>query len=167
MATQRSVSRPRTSAGPPPAQVGALQLMLEVGAYGAAISQSIAARVGDAELARNIPVLVIADLYIHGSRRPVEIQRSTGLSSGGVTKLLDRLETLSVITRTHGQEPTDRRAIVVRLSGDGVRVANLMAQGFLDHLQATRGMMRRLADEADALAAATGGPQDKRAPVIS
>lgn len=167
MATERKASRQRTATHPPTWQANALRLMLGVGAYGSGISRSIATKVGDAELVGNLPILVISDIFINGPRRPVEVQRLTGLTSGGVTKLLDRLETHGIIVRAFRQEPADRRAILLDLTPDGVRVANLMAEGFLDHIHSTRGLLRRLADEADAMAAAAGHAQGGSRPVVS
>jgi DNA-binding MarR family transcriptional regulator len=133
---------------------------MTLGRVGAAISRNIAARVGDPELVTNLPVVVMADLVIHDSRRPVEIQRLTGLTSGGVTKLLDRLESHDVISRTHGLDPHDRRAITVALTPEGHRVAGLLSEAVLDDLESIRTELRRLAEEADALAAARRSAPD-------
>ena len=80
------------------------------------ISGSLAGVVRNEELVRNDNVAVIAELWVTGPRRPAEIQLLTGLTSGGVTKLLDRMEELGVVERTFGMVPGDRRAILVSLT---------------------------------------------------
>jgi DNA-binding MarR family transcriptional regulator len=112
----------------------------------------MAARIGDREVIGNLTVILIAHLYLHGSRRPVEIQEITGLSSGGVTKLLDRMEGLGLIARAHGQVSADRRAITVDLTDDGTRMARLLAAGLMDRISDVRMTLRELAGAADGVA---------------
>ncbi len=50
--------------------------------------------------------------------RPTAIAERVGLSSGGTTKLLDRLELAGHIERSFGI-PGDRRAVRVRLTNSG------------------------------------------------
>ncbi len=49
-----------------------------------------------------------------------DLQRSMMLSSGGMTKRLDRLETGGLIGR--GPDPTDRRGVLIRLTAHGADV---------------------------------------------
>lgn len=51
--------------------------------------------------------------------RPRDLIDMTGLSTGGVTLLLDRLEAAGLITRTAGRPP-DRRAVIVACTPAGV-----------------------------------------------
>ena len=55
-----------------------------------------------------------------GGVRPGELVERTGLSSGGVTLLLDRLEQAGLVERTSGRPP-DRRAVVVTTTPLGAR----------------------------------------------
>jgi len=134
----------------------ALQFLLRTGQVGEAISAGIAARVGNREMVGNLTVILIAQLYLRGQLRPVEIQEITGLSSGGVTKLLDRMEDLRLISRAHGQVVSDRRAITVSLADDGRRVARLLAVGLIDRIADVQLALRELADAADGFAAIAG-----------
>lgn len=55
-----------------------------------------------------------------GGTQPRELLRITTLTSGGVTQLLDRLERRGLIQRTT-RLPPDKRAVLVRLTGEGQR----------------------------------------------
>jgi DNA-binding MarR family transcriptional regulator len=155
--TQRAASTAPPSASPTAWEAEAIRFLRRTGSLGHEISVNMVARVGDMDLVGNLQVLVASELFLHGHRRPVEIQTATGMTSGGVTKLLDRMEAVGLIERAHGVVPGDRRAIVVRLTDDGVRYARLLVAGLLDSLDATRVIVRDLADEADALAASVRG----------
>jgi DNA-binding MarR family transcriptional regulator len=154
-----AATRAARHATPPPGhgvESAALRFLLRTGRFGESISAGMAARVGDREHIGNLTVIIIADLCLAGARRPVELQETTGLSSGGVTKALDRLESAGLIGRTHGAVGGDRRAIVVGLTDEGRRVAGLLAAGLLDTIDDTRATLRDLTAEADELAAAAG-----------
>lgn len=143
-----------------PADHQALRFLLRTGQLGEAISAGMAARVGDREIVGNLTVILVAQLYLHGQLRPVEVQEITGLSSGGVTKLLDRVEDLRLISRAHGQVSADRRAITITLTDDGRRIARLLAAGLMDRISEVRLTLRELADAADAVAASAGVGDD-------
>jgi DNA-binding MarR family transcriptional regulator len=49
-----------------------------------------------------------------------DLQRSMMLSSGGMTKRLDRLESLGLLERR--PDPADRRGVLIKLSKQGLRV---------------------------------------------
>lgn len=57
--------------------------------------------------------------------QPQELLRILALSSGGITQLLDRLESRGLILRTSGLPP-DKRSVIVRLTDEGQR--NLRAR---------------------------------------
>jgi len=69
--------------------------------------------------------------------RPREVSALAGLSSGGTSKLLDRMERAGLIERTYGELPEDRRAVTIRITHDG-RSAVDVAEGL------TRGIARDL-----------------------
>ncbi len=53
-----------------------------------------------------------------GGTRPRAVIRETGLSSGGASQLLDRLDEAGLIVRRFGRSP-DRRAVIVELTARG------------------------------------------------
>lgn len=167
MATRRHA--PQTSPPEPTAWSStALRFFLDTGRLGESVSQGMARHVGDGEILTNLTVKVIADLAVHGARRPVDIQATTGFSSGGVTKLVDRLEGLGLVQRSHGLVPSDRRAIMLTLTAAGHELAEQLARGLVDGIDDTRRTLRELADEADAVAAAalSGGDGPARDPQV-
>jgi DNA-binding MarR family transcriptional regulator len=81
----------------------------------------------DLELAGNAEVIVVTYLDVHGPSRPADIVTFTGMTSGGVTKLLDRLEKGGYLTREFGTFPGDRRATLLALTPAGTRLASAYA----------------------------------------
>ena len=52
-------------------------------------------------------------LNLHGPMTPGRLAELTGLTSGGVTRLVDRLERDGFVRRVH--DPTDRRRVIIEL----------------------------------------------------
>jgi DNA-binding MarR family transcriptional regulator len=98
-------------------QVLAGRLMLALrrsSAAGVLHGQTIARRVGV-----NSSDLECLDLILmSGPSTAGEIARHTGLTSGAVTGLIDRLERLGLVERT--ADPADRRKVLVRVREDRI-----------------------------------------------
>jgi DNA-binding MarR family transcriptional regulator len=77
--------------------------------------------------------------------RPTAIQEMTGLSSGGVTKLVERLEQKGLVTRKTGAIDGDRRGVLVELTRRGRNTVRSVSDAMADALKASRA-------EADELA---------------
>jgi DNA-binding MarR family transcriptional regulator len=122
------------------------RMILLISRFGQVVGTAMSVRVGDAGLVGNLPLLVLCDLDLTSDRRPTEIQALTGLSSGGVTKLLDRLEDRGLIARSFGTLPEDRRAVVVSITPEGRRVAGLVAAAVDDRLDDVRAFSDDLAE---------------------
>jgi DNA-binding MarR family transcriptional regulator len=146
-----SAMNPDPSSAPTDARAHALELLFRVGLLGNLVSEHVADATGDPELTRNLPIAVIADLAVHGRRRPAEIQHHAGMTSGGVTKLLDRLEQRGLVTRSFGMVPGDRRAIVVELTERGAEVADAVADGLLGRIGEVGEALREASALADGL----------------
>jgi len=145
-------ARPDADADLARRRLAAMRMLLRIGQIGTVISASLAEGVKSEELTKNYNVAVMAELWVSGPRRPAEIQLLTGLTSGGVTKLLDRMEELGVVERTFGMVPGDRRAILVSLTPLGETVASSLADGLLGHLGPLRAALATaftLIDEAE------------------
>ncbi|MGN6608433.1 MAG: MarR family winged helix-turn-helix transcriptional regulator [Jatrophihabitans sp.] len=67
-------------------------------------------------------------LDLHGPMTPSELSARSGLTSGSVTGVLDRLEALEFVRRE--RHPDDRRKVLVVL--DGERVARQLAPLFAE-----------------------------------
>ena len=97
------------------ALAGRLMLALRrSSATGVLHGQSVARRVGV-----NSTDLECLDLILmSGPSTAGEIARHTGLTSGAVTGLIDRLERLGLVERT--ADPADRRKVLVRVREDKI-----------------------------------------------
>ena len=73
----------------------------------------------DPELVTNASLVVLCSLDLDGPRRPGVLQELTGLSSGGVSKLLDRMEGAGVVKRAYGGVPGDNRGVLVSITRRG------------------------------------------------
>jgi DNA-binding MarR family transcriptional regulator len=135
----------RSGAATPDAQqrLQAQQLLLLFAQLGALITTALQERV-ERGLVSNVEVLVITELDLRGPMRPADIQALTGMTSGGVTKLLDRLEAAGVISRAYGQVQGDRRGVRVELTDKGGAVASLLVAGLLSQLDTIRGAVAEI-----------------------
>jgi DNA-binding MarR family transcriptional regulator len=115
----------------------AQQLLLIIGRLGAAVSEALHARV-EPRFTANVEVTVITSLDLLGPQRPADIIRLTGMSSGGVTKVLDRLESSGLIIREYGKVKGDRRGTRLVLTAEGRQVAGELAAGLEDRMDALR-----------------------------
>lgn len=126
-------------------------MMLTMGRIGHELTEAIEGVVG-AEYTGNAPVVTLFVLDLEGPKRPTDLQAVTGLTSGGVSKLLDRLEAAGQVTREWGAIAEDRRAAVVRLTPKGRRTARSMAEALDERREAVRALL-------DKLVATFGSPQ--------
>jgi DNA-binding MarR family transcriptional regulator len=116
-----------------------------VARWGHRLSMSIAERLGDPGLAANIPVLVLCELAMRGPLRPRDLMEATHLTSGGMTKQIEHLESLGLIERTFGALEDDRRATVVTLTPEGARAAAVIEEAIEADLDQTRSVVATLA----------------------
>jgi DNA-binding MarR family transcriptional regulator len=92
---------------------------------------TLARSLDDHDLAHGLPVLAVLAIAEHGELRPAQIGTLTGLTSGGVTGLIERLESAGVIERSLGMVPGDRRGVLVTLTAKGETVARQMVEAML------------------------------------
>jgi DNA-binding MarR family transcriptional regulator len=122
------------------------RLLVLLGRIGTALGDAIADEVGP-ELSANGPVVALFALEEQGPLRPGQLQDITGLSSGGVSKLLDRLEEGGLVTREYGVLADDKRGSVVRLTTKGRRTSRRMAGAIVGRV----GELRVVVKEIEAL----------------
>jgi len=108
------------------------RVLVTLGRIGHELSTALEARVADQELTSNVPVMVICELAMRGPLRPRQLQASTGLTSGGVTRQVDRLERQGLVTRSYGTLAKDRRATVIELTADGLQLSHRLADAVSD-----------------------------------
>lgn len=119
------------------------EILLVLGRLGRAVHDALVARVGPATVG-NAEVFVIVRLHLHGPQRPSEIMSAIGMSSGGVTKLLDRLEGAGYVSRQLGAVKTDRRATRLVLTHRGAALAQEYADALLSEMDDVKDAIERL-----------------------
>ncbi len=95
------------------------RLLLLMSGYERTVSEAMLDVAPDPELAGNVSLVVLCTLDLEGARRPGVLQEVTGLSSGGVSKLIDRMEAAGVVKRTYGGVPGDNRGVLVTITRRG------------------------------------------------
>jgi DNA-binding MarR family transcriptional regulator len=120
------------------------RILLAMSSLGRQVTEAIADQVGDHELATNTPILVLTSLWLNGPQRPRALQELARLTSGGMTKQLDRLEQLGLVERAFGQVQRDRRAIMVSLTPNGRRLAEQIAEAVDSKLAQMRALVLEL-----------------------
>jgi DNA-binding MarR family transcriptional regulator len=131
------------------------RLTLELAQFGTSISAAMGAATGLPDLMGNTPLLVLCLLDLDGPARPSAIGAVVQLTSGGTTKLLDRLEQAGLILRRYGVLEDDHRGVLVELTDDGRRTIRSAAQALIDHLPEAVSMIKSISALVDSLAART------------
>jgi DNA-binding MarR family transcriptional regulator len=75
----------------------------------------------------NAEVQTLVTLGLDGARCPTSLAAETGLTGGGMTNLLDRLEAAGLVRREKASDG-DRRNIAIRLTPEGAIVFDLTAK---------------------------------------
>jgi DNA-binding HxlR family transcriptional regulator len=114
------------------------RLLLLMSGYERTVSAAMLDVAPDPELAGNVSLVVLCTLDLEGPRRPGVLQEITGLSSGGVSKLLDRMEAAGVVKRTYGGVPGDNRGVLVSITRRGKALVARFASEVAARLPETR-----------------------------
>jgi DNA-binding MarR family transcriptional regulator len=121
------------------------RLLLLMANYGQMVSRSMADVSPDPELVSNVSLVVLCSLDLDGPRRPGVLQELTGLSSGGVSKLLDRMEQAGVVKRTYGGVPGDNRGVLVSITRRGRALAGRFAGAVAVQLPDAKALVKEIA----------------------
>lgn len=114
---------------------------------GRGLGEHIGMRLASADLATNVPVLILCQLALRGSVRPRDLVGPARLTSATLAKQLDLLEQQGLIERAFGTVKADRRASVITLTPEGRRAAVTIAEAVeerLDDLVRLRDQLTRL-----------------------
>lgn len=107
-----------------------LEVAGHMGAAGALVSRQLDTELGVHGVR---PRLALATLASSGHVRPAQLAEMLGVSSGGLTYLVDQLESDALVQRSYGGVAHDRRAVVIRLTESGRAAAELMAHVLYEH----------------------------------
>ena len=123
------------------------QIVMLLAASGRRLTVHIGEVLDSADLATNVPVLVLCEIALRGPLRPRDLLEPTHLTSGALTKHLDHLEQLELIERSFGTVKGDRRGSLVSLTAKGQRAADAIGQAVeerLDEITSLRDELDRL-----------------------
>jgi DNA-binding MarR family transcriptional regulator len=121
------------------------RLLLMMSSYGQIVSAAMTEVSPDPELVSNAALVVLCTLDLDGPRRPGVLQELTGLSSGGVSKLLDRMETAGVVKRSYGAVPGDNRGVLVSITRRGRSVTARFTGAVAARLPEARTLAKQIA----------------------
>lgn len=133
---------PDAEAAPP--DVSPTGLALAIGRLGVRLSRVVREPLHD--LAGTLALCAI--VVDGGESRPTRIANHVGLTSGGTTKALDRLESAGFIERAFGTR-SDRRAVVVTLTASGAHQLDQMAEQLEPHLLSLRQLFVSICDQLE------------------
>jgi DNA-binding MarR family transcriptional regulator len=119
---------------PDPAPARGQHIVIMLAATGRGLGEHIGSRLANADLASNVPVLILCELALRGPLRPRDLLGSTRLTSASMSKQLDHLEQLGLVERAFGTVKADRRASVVTLTPEGRRAAATIGEAVEDRL---------------------------------
>ena len=126
------------------------RLLLLIAEFGDTVSQAMKAATGEPDLVGNAPIRVLATLDRSGPRRPADLAELIGMSSGGLSKLLDRMEKAGAIERVQGAVPGDHRGVLVSLTEHGRALLRTLTKELAKRLPETRRFVTEIASILEA-----------------
>lgn len=128
--------------------------LIALATLGASITKSMSEVTDRPEFTGNAPLLVLCYLDLEGPKRPGFLQDVVGLTSGGTSKLLDRMEKAGLVVRRYGTIDTDYRGVEVAITPDGrklVRAAVGALRGHLDETATIVATLTKLLDSTQSV----------------
>ena len=125
------------------------RVVLLTTSYRHLLTSAMAAVAPDPELIGEAPLVVLCCLDRDGPCRPSGLQDVCGLSSGGVSKLLDRMEQAGVVNRTPGGVSGDHRGVVVSITRRGRALLARFSREAAARLPDGRAMVKQLSAALD------------------
>jgi DNA-binding MarR family transcriptional regulator len=118
------------------------KLLLSLARFGDEVSRSMAESTDTPEFLSNAPLLVLCLLDLEGPGRPGVIGDVVGLTSGGTTKLLDRMEGAGLIHRSYGAIDSDHRGVKVELTARGRGLLHSATSAMVAHLPEAKSLVK-------------------------
>jgi DNA-binding MarR family transcriptional regulator len=120
------------------------ELLLKLAEFGQLVTASLAEVARHESLVSNTHLVVLCRLELYGPQRPSDIMDVTGLTSGGVTKLIDRLVSAGWVERLDEPVPDDGRGVMVGLTPAGQESLQSMVDVLAARLGETREVVREI-----------------------
>jgi hypothetical protein len=127
------------------------RLLLELASLGSGASKAMADATNMPDFMANAPLQVLCLLDLDGPARPSTIGAVVGLTGGGTTKLLDRLEEAELIQRAYGVFSDDHRGVEVTLTPRGRKLLRTAAGALVEHLPDVAGLVKNIVATLDVL----------------
>ena len=127
------------------------KLLLHLARFGTGLSRSLTAATNEPDFVTNAPVLVLCLLDLDGPTRPGVIAEVVGLTSGGTTKLLDRMEAADLLHRAYGAIESDHRGVQVELTARGRTLLRQATTALLEHLPDASATVKEIVSVMDEL----------------
>ncbi|HUS42369.1 MAG TPA: MarR family transcriptional regulator [Ilumatobacteraceae bacterium] len=127
------------------------RLLLQFARFGTAVSKSLVEATKQPDFVTNAPILVLCLLDLDGATRPGAIAEVVGLTSGGTTKLLDRMEAAGLVHRSYGAIDSDHRGVQVALTARGRTLLRQATEALLAHLPEATATVKEIAALMDEL----------------
>ena len=106
-------------------------------------TEDVAAPV-DPTLANTSAALVLAHLAATGPKRPRDVRSAIGLTTGGVSNMLARLEAAGVVSRASTPDGGDARAVRIELTARGTAVEPELTAAIVERARASAPIVREL-----------------------
>jgi DNA-binding MarR family transcriptional regulator len=113
---------------------------------GIALRNAMVAGFEHQEVFGNETAVILGTLLHGGPRRPRDLQSLVPLTSGGLTKLLARLESVGLVTLDRHRLAADRRATIVSITAAGRRAMTVAGATLAERRDEIRGLIREAAD---------------------
>lgn len=120
------------------------ELLLKLAEFGQVVSAALTEVAQHEALVSNTHIVVMCRLELHGNQRPSDIMETTGLTSGGVTKLIDRLEDAGWVERLDEGVPDDGRGVIVALTDSGREQLRAMVRVLSERLGETEVLVKEV-----------------------
>ena len=95
-----------------------LELIVGFATLGRQMNEALAG-ISGSELLDNRAITLLSNLELEGPMRPGEVAQMVELTTGGVTKLVSRLESAGLVKRSHGDYADDLRAVKITITEQG------------------------------------------------
>ena len=133
IAEQLGEGEPSAIPSPPPRPV---LVMAALGTAGADYRDAVDATLAKHGLLDDTARFALCLIAVEQPVRPRVIARQFGMTAGGVTALLDRLQSAGHIRRVHDDSSGDRRTVLVSTTPRGARAAADILEVFTEHAPA-------------------------------
>ena len=127
------------------------RLLLQLASLGNGATRAMSDATEMPDFMGNAPLQVLCLLDVDGPARPSTIGGVVGLTSGGTTKLLDRMEEAGLIHRAYGVFADDHRGVEVTLTPRGRKVLRTAAGAFIEYLPDVAGLVKNIVATLDVL----------------